>query len=186
MPAAQRSDVCCYALLAMCRVGEASGWRSATNEWIRIHDIIKFTENEYGIVYAENSRETFRKQAMHHFRSAAIIDDNGQATNSPNYRYRMTSEALALLKKYGRGGWATALDAFLGGHKSLIELYASKKEMTKMPVQMDGEKLTFSTGKHNHLQKLILEEFAPASHHFPDAFTSATRGTGVCTKTRRG
>jgi hypothetical protein len=33
--------------------------------------------------------------------------------------------------------------------------------MTKMPVQFDGEKILFSTGKHNQLQKLILEEFAP-------------------------
>jgi hypothetical protein len=161
MPEAQRSDVCCYALLAMCGLGETSEWRQATNEWIRIHDVIRFTENAYGAPYAENSRETFRKQAMHHFRSAAIIEDNGKATNSPNYRYRVTGEALALFKEFGGGGWFSALNTFLGRHQSLVEMYASKKEMTKMPVQFDGKNLMFSTGGHNRLQKLILEEFAP-------------------------
>ena len=29
------------------------------------------------MTYAENSRETFRKQAMHAFRTAALIEDNG-------------------------------------------------------------------------------------------------------------
>jgi len=46
-------------------------------------------------------------------------------------------------------------------HQSLVELYASKKEMTKMPVCINGEELMFSTGKHNELQKAIIEEFAP-------------------------
>ncbi|MDQ9826666.1 hypothetical protein RFZ44_25610, partial [Acinetobacter sp. 163] len=50
------------------------------------------------VIYAENSRETFRKQAMHHFRTAAIIEDNGKATNSPNYRYRITDEFLKVVR----------------------------------------------------------------------------------------
>ena len=74
----------------------------ATNEWIRIHDVIAFSNNNYGTTYAENSRETFRKQAMHHFRNAAFIEDNGKATNSPNYRYRLTDEMLKLVQSFGR------------------------------------------------------------------------------------
>ena len=33
--------------------------------------------------------------------------------------------------------------------------------MEKMPVKINGNELTFSPGKHNELQKLIIEEFAP-------------------------
>ena len=33
--------------------------------------------------------------------------------------------------------------------------------MKKMPVKINGEDFSFSTGKHNQLQKAILEEFAP-------------------------
>ena len=45
--------------------------------------------------------------------------------------------------------------------KSSIDLYASKKKMTMMPVNINGESFKFSTGKHNELQKAIIEEFAP-------------------------
>ena len=53
------------------------------------------------------------------------------------------------------------LKAFKQNHQSLMEIYASKKEMEKMPVKINGKDFTFSTGKHNQLQKAIIEEFAP-------------------------
>ena len=36
---------------------------------------------------------------MHHFRTAALIEDNGKATNSPNYRYRLTDEFLKVIQE---------------------------------------------------------------------------------------
>ena len=90
MPKAQQADICCYVILAMAGIKPDMQWKEATNEWIRIHDIIQFANSYYGTTYAENSRETFRKQALHHFRTAALVEDNGNATNSPNYRYRLT------------------------------------------------------------------------------------------------
>ena len=94
MPKAQQADLCAYTLLSLLNIKEKSKWNTATNEYIRIHDIMGFIKQNYGVAYAENSRETFRKQAMHHFRIAALIEDNSKATNSPNYRYRITNEAL--------------------------------------------------------------------------------------------
>ena len=161
MPTAQQSDICCYTLLAMSSIPEQSEWKSAHNDWIRIHDIMQFINTSYGVRYAENSRETFRKQALHHFRNAAMIEDNGQATNSPNYRYRLTDEFLVLVKTFGTTGWRDNLDAFLENHPSLIELYTSKKTMTQIPVEVNEKRISFSIGQHNELQKLILEEFAP-------------------------
>lgn len=46
-------------------------------------------------------------------------------------------------------------------HDSLVDLYASKRTMRKMPVKINGEDFTFSPGKHNQLQKAIIEEFSP-------------------------
>lgn len=161
MPTAQQSDLCCYVMLAMSNVKQNDSWHQATNDWVRIHDIIGFTGENYGVIYAENSRETFRKQAIHHFRTAALIEDNGKATNSPLYRYRLTEESLQLVRSIGSDAWNEKLQRFKATHKSLIDIYASKKEMTKMPVKINGGDFTFSTGKHNQLQKAIIEEFAP-------------------------
>lgn len=161
MPAAQQADLCCYVILAMTGTKEDDKWSSASSDWIRIHDIIQFTREYYGVEYAENSRETFRKQAIHHFRTAAFIEDNGKATNSPNYRYRITDEALHLIRSFNDSSWQAELAKFKLNHEMLINIYASKKEMTKMPVKINDEDFTFSVGKHNQLQKAIIEEFAP-------------------------
>jgi len=161
MPPAQQANLCCYVLLAMAGIKPNNKWEQAGNEWIRIHDIIQFTNTYYDATYAENSRETFRKQALHHFRNAALVEDNGKATNSPNYRYRLTDETLTLLKKISDPEWQISLEKFLFYHKKLVEIYASKKEMTKMPVSINDKEFAFSPGKHNELQKAIIEEFAP-------------------------
>ena len=158
MPKEQQSDLCCYAILAMANIGPSDKWNKATNEWTRIHDIIGFIKEKYMITYAENSRETFRKQAIHHFRTAALIEDNGRATNSPNFRYRLTKEVLDVIKDLPN---EKLINSFLSKHEKLIDTYASKKEMTKMPVKINGKNFTFSTGSHNELQKAIIEEFAP-------------------------
>ena len=50
---------------------------------------------------------------------------------------------------------------FLCYHEKLIDLYTSKKKMTMMSVNINGENFIFSAGKHNELQKAIIEEFAP-------------------------
>ena len=161
VPSKQQTDVCCYALLAMANIRENDTWSAASNEWIRIHDILAFIKENYGVSYAENSRETVRKQAIHHFRNAAFIEDNGKATNSPNYRYRLTDEMLAVIQTYGTAQWQSEKEAFLSNHESLVSQYSSKRELRKMPVRINGIDFTFSPGKHNQLQKAIIEEFAP-------------------------
>lgn len=161
MPKAQQSDLCALSLLAMAGIKSDDDWKNSSNEWIRIHDIIAFVNQNYGTTYAENSRETFRKQAMHRFRTAALIEDNGKATNSPNYRYRITDETLEVLQSINTINNEKMVKRFLRYHEKLVDMYASKKKMTMMPVKINGDDFQFSAGKHNELQKLIIEEFAP-------------------------
>ncbi len=42
-----------------------------------------------------------------------------------------------------------------------MDIYTSKKKMTMMPVKINGNDFKFSVGKHNELQKAIIEQFAP-------------------------
>lgn len=161
VPERQRNQMCSLVLLAMADLTPKSQWSCAKNNWKRIHDIIAFIDIHYGVKYAENSRETIRKQALHHFRNAAFIEDNGMATNSPNYRYRLTEEMLSLLQLYGTRSWASNKKSFLNLHQGLIDLYDAKRKFIRTPVVINGKKLIFSSGKHNVLQKAIIEEFAP-------------------------
>lgn len=160
LPPRQQTDLCALTILALCNITKKTPWSRADNQWVRIHDIIAFCNAHYDVNYAENSRETFRKQALHHFRIAALVEDNGKATNSPNYRWRLTSEFLRVVRNLGNKD-NDILDQFIKNHPKLIDIYASKKTVTKMPVLINGEQFTFSPGKHNLLQKAIIEEFAP-------------------------
>ena len=153
MPKAQQADICCYVILAMAGIKPDMSWSEATIEWIRIHDIIQFVNTFYDMSYAENSRETFRKQALHRFRTAALIEDNGKATNSPNYRYRLTEETIKILRTMETPAWKESIKRFLCYHEKLIDLYTSKKKMTMMPVNLNSESIKIFTGIFN-------EEFA--------------------------
>ena len=163
MPKSQQSDLCALTILAMAGIKSRTPYKCATNNWMRIHDIIEFVNKYYNKVYAENSRETFRKQALHHFRTAAIVEDNGETTNSPNYKWRITDEFLFVVKEIGVS--SMAVEGFAENHQRLIDIYASKKKMQQMPVQINGNQFQFSAGKHNQLQKAIIEDFAPRFAH---------------------
>ena len=160
MPLKQQANICIYTLLSLANIKKNDKWIKASNNFMRIHDILVFIRTEYNISYAENSRETFRKQAMHPFRIAAIIEDNEVATNSPNYKYRITDEALELIRSYGSDGWARQLNNFKKRHSSLVEMYRSKRQIKQVPVVIDNNKYTLSTGAHNELQAEIIENFA--------------------------
>lgn len=146
VPSRQQSDLCGYVILAMSNIKEKVIWSKAANDWIRIHDVIKYIKDNYGVVYAENSRETFRKQAMHHFRNAAFIEDNAKPTNSPNYCYRLTDEMLSLIQKYGTNYWKKAKEKFLLTHESLIDLYSSKRTIKKCLLKSMEKILHFLQG----------------------------------------
>jgi len=160
VPVKQQNRICCCVLPAMAGIPENPQWQDAANEWIRIHDIISFANDNYGTTYAENSRESFRKQAMHHFRNAAFIEDNGKPTNSPYYRYRLTDEMLELIRSFGTERWSENLRTFRKTHESLVQIYASKRRLKKMPVRINSKVFSFSPGRHNELQKAVIEEFA--------------------------
>jgi len=161
MPKAQQTDICCYTILAMAGIKPDTPWNEATNKWLRIHDIIQFANTFHGSTYAENSRETFRKQALHGFCTAALAETNNTATNSPNYRYRLTEESVHLLRSMKSENWQKALSQFLACHEKLVDIYTSKKKMAMMPIKINRTEFFFSIGKHNELQKAVIEEFAP-------------------------
>lgn len=161
MPIKQQNDICAYSLLALSGIKPKSKWIGANNEWIRIHDILVFAKENYNKEYAENTRETIRKNCLHQFRDAAVVEDNGKSTNSPQYRYRLTDEFVKLLRMYGTKAWKLQLDSYINEHSTLVEKYKNKKSMKMIPVKINGADFKFSTGKHNQLQKAIIEEFAP-------------------------
>ncbi|CAM5779339.1 BsuBI/PstI family type II restriction endonuclease [Brevibacillus borstelensis] len=165
MPKPQYNDRSAFTFLSLAGIKEDDSWSNASANLMRIVDMMNFMAEHYGKIYKPNTRETIRKDTIHQFVDGAIAfrneDDEGRATNSPKYSYRLTDEVLELIRTYGTDEWENKLKDWLESHETLVEKYTQIREMTMIPVQVNGEDLQFSPGKHNELQKAIIEEFAP-------------------------
>ncbi len=166
MPRAQQNERSALTLLAMVDMKEDSPWSQAKQRTIRIHDILLFIQEHYGRQYAENTRETIRRQTLHQFEQAGIAvrnpDDPVRPTNSPLTVYAATDEALAIIRKYGTHECERALQEFVEGKGRLVDRYEKRKNKHLISVDMpDGSLVKFSPGKHNELQARIIKEFRP-------------------------
>ena len=165
MPKQQQNDRSGYVFLALAGIKEEDNWSDASINSLRTVDMMNFMAEHYGKIYKPNSRETIRKESIHQFCDGAIAfrndDDDERATNSPKFSYRLTDETLEVVQSYGTTGWEERLRAWLDNHKTLVEQYSQIREMSQTPVKINGVDLQFSPGKHNDLQRAIIEEFAP-------------------------
>ena len=99
MPERQQADLCCYSLLAMLNVGPETVWSDATNEWIRIHDILQFTKKYYEVTYAENSRERYTPLELYElYKCFAGNEDELQML--ADFANATTDEAQELLDRF--------------------------------------------------------------------------------------
>lgn len=169
MPKQQCNDRSAYTLLSLAKIAKNDSWDRATQDYMRIVDMMTYMATNYNKVYAANSRETIKKQTIHQFRDGAIVvsntDDIERATNSPAYSYRLADEFLKLLQSYKTESFQAILEKFITTQGTLIQKYSSERNSVRIPVNINGRELTFSPGSHNQLQKLIIEDFG--SIHAP-------------------
>lgn len=67
LPTAQQNDISAYTLLALCGIKPNDNWRMATNVSLKVSKgVMAFCKDVYGKEYAPNTRETFRRQVLHH------------------------------------------------------------------------------------------------------------------------
>lgn len=164
LPKAQQNERSALTLLALVDLKKNSAWSKAKSRLIRIHDILKFIQENYEKRYAENTRETIRRQTLHQFEQAAMAvrnpDDPSRPTNSPNNVYTVADEALEVIRKYKTKRWKKALEEFLKLKGRLIDLYDKrKKALYSSVILSNGTSIDFTPGKHNKLQITILKLF---------------------------
>ena len=166
LPPAQRNDISCLTLLALAGLSEDDPWSGAAKPSRTIHQILGFMRDTYSREYAENTRENVRRQVIHQFEQARLVDRNPDApdlpTNSPRTHYGLTDEALNVLRRYGGNGWQSELGSFQSRHGALLEIYQRRRQMREIPIRTStGEEIRLSPGRHNRLQALVVTAFGP-------------------------
>jgi adenine-specific DNA-methyltransferase len=165
LPRQQQNERSCLTLLALAGLLEKDAWSKTGRPLLRILDIMEWMKGNYGKAYAANSRETVRRQTIHQFEQARLIDRNpdnpARPTNSGETVYQLTEPAVEVLKAFGTRHFAGKCEKFIALHGSLSAAYKRARKLVKVPVRLpDGSKVELSPGLHNELQRLIVEEFA--------------------------
>lgn len=166
LPPAQRNELAALTLLAVVNLAEADPWNRAERRSIRIHDMIVFIEKNFHRRYAENTRETFRRQVLHQFEQARIIDRNPDdptlPTNSLRTHYAISEEFLPVVQNYGTKNGERYLRRFIGEQGTLLETYQQHRAQNLIALKDSaGHEYRLSPGRHNQLQVAVVEQFAP-------------------------
>lgn len=166
LPLAQQNEISALTLLVLAQLSEETPWSEAKRQSLRVHDMLLEIKTRYGREYAENTRETIRRQVLHQFEQAGLVfrnpDDPTLATNSPRTHYALSDAGIRTLRNYGSAEWPEALQAFTHAQGTLVEIYQKSREQHKVPLRLaDGAEYHLSPGKHNQLQAAIVEEFGP-------------------------
>jgi adenine-specific DNA-methyltransferase len=166
LPRAQQNERSALTLLALAGLGPKDSWAHTHKSRLRIWDIMGFMREKYGKNYAANSRETIRRQTIHQFEQARIVDRNpddpSRPTNSGYNCYSLTDAAAAVLKSFGTARFDRGIERFIQEFGQLERAYSRRRDMQKVKLQLPtGSAIHLSAGKHNALQVAVVEEFGP-------------------------
>ncbi len=99
LPPAQCNEMSCLTLLALAGVKPRGSWKDAKRSRTSVSKgVMTFVRDHYHKDYAENTRETFRRQVLHQFVQANLAEYNpfepNLATNSPRAHYALHEDVL--------------------------------------------------------------------------------------------
>lgn len=167
LPPAQYNEMAALTFLAICNIKENDTWLNTTRDSLGVtKGIMAFVNENYNKTYAPNTRETFRRQVLHQFVQARIIDYNPDMpnlpVNSPKAHYALTKEAMQVIKAFKTDNWDKELENFINIVGKLSDVYLKERVLLQVPVKLaNGDILHLSAGKHNEVQAAIIEQFAP-------------------------
>ena len=164
-PRQQQNERSCLTLLALAGLSKRTPWANTKRPLVRIWDIMAWMKAKYGKEYAANSRETVRRQTIHQFEQARLVDRNPddpkRPTNSGETRYQLTAAAAEVLCSFGTSDFSRKCERFIQQHGKLSASYQRARELHQIPVTLpNGSCVQLSPGTHNELQRLIVEQFA--------------------------
>lgn len=166
LPKQQYNDRSAWVFLALANIKPDDSWDLAVAPLLPTVDIMNFIRLEYGKDYKPNSRETIRRQTLHQFEQAQLINRNrdnpARATNSKDNNYSLNAPIIKILRSYPHGNWKELIEEFQASVPTLQEMYERTINREKIPILLpDGNEIKLSPGIHNQLHADVIHEFCP-------------------------
>lgn len=164
VPGTQQNERSVLTLLALLDMKPETPWKKASAPLMGIRPMMDWFKEHYGKVYAENTRESVRRQTIHQFLDAGIVtinpDDPDRPTNSGKTVYQVPTDLLEVVRAWGSKEWEKRIKTYLASVETLTAKYAQAREMKRIPVQIaDGKAISLSPGGQNVLVEQIIDEF---------------------------
>lgn len=132
----------------------------------RIHDILNFVRQDIGRPVAENTRESYRKTSLRPLMEAGWVIRHQLSTNDPHTYYRLHPDFARLLRLPPGPEWDALIERL-----RLPERWRPRRRVDlrqEVPVTLaSGQVHTLSPGRHNLLEKAVVETLGPALLQHP-------------------
>lgn len=166
----RRKEKMAKAFLAVAGLTPAMAWRDVqdndNHRQLLSRQVIAFMNAHLGEAIADSSYDDIRRkdlvlpeQALIVLKSAKNPDAN---TNDGTRGFALNPLAAKAVRAFGTPQWDKSVAAFLEGRTTLAQELRRDRDLARVPVKIkDGLALAFSPGKHNVLQKHVIENFLP-------------------------
>lgn len=160
------SDVTALVLIALAGMEPGMEWSKATNKKLTIRKGVMEHIAKLGKKYAENSRETIRKEGVNALVAAGLAVKNPDTPslpqNSSKTNYALTTDILSAMHRFGTSDWTKYAQKGRDESKLHAEAERRKRKRYSTEIQLpDGSNTRLSPGKHGLIIASILEEFIP-------------------------
>lgn len=148
-------------------VGVNKSWKDASDKrFLKTREVINFINQYFEENISPGSYDDIRRKDLKLLVVAGLVlnssDKPNAATNDPTRGYSIDVAFLALIHSYNTVDWAKNLTHFMENRIILEDLLARQRNLLKVSIQLpDGVLVELSSGKHNDLQKAIIEDFLP-------------------------
>ena len=164
----RRKEKMAKAFLAVAGLQPGMLWSAAKDNndkrQLTSRQIIAFMNAHLGEAIADSSYDAIRRsdlllpgEALVILKSAKNPDAN---TNDGTRGFALNPAAAKAIRTFGTPQWLDSVALFLKGRLTLAQQLRRDRDLARIPVRISGnQSLTFSPGKHNVLQKQIIESF---------------------------
>lgn len=164
----RRKEKMAKAFLAVAGLKPGMSWSQAKDNddkhQLLSRQIIAFMNAHLGEKIADSSYDDIRRKDLVLPEAASIVLKSAKNpdanTNDGTRGFALNPTAAKAIRKFGTPQWKTSVEQFMSGREALSEELNRKRSLARIPVQINSEvALTFSPGKHNVLQKQVIDSF---------------------------
>lgn len=154
--------------LAVADVKDAAEWATIKTQddgrSLKTREIIAYINAHFQESISPGSYDDIRRKHLKLVVLAGVIVQTSPsaARNDPQRGYAVADEFGAIARLIPTGEYSQLLSEQVAKTGSLAERLNPKRQIDQVPILTpDGQELMLSVGKHNELQKAVIEEFLP-------------------------